>query len=338
MCICKYCGKEFENKTKLGGHSTYCLNNPNREKNLQKLNNARQHINYINKDNVKYVCQYCGKEIGNKGCLVLHERKCIKNPNNILSEKQKEKLLKPKNIKKKLSEEHKQKIRESYYKWMNEHHDDFIKYSSGQSSLCENFKNKLKENNLSFIEEFTPFYPESGYRLDVAFPDDKIGIEINGTQHYNSNGELNENTLKKQKYFEDRGWKIIQVYYKDAIKENPKSLKEILNLPIRNKEYIKEDIDTRILYKKEKEKLKIEKQNNKLILLEEKENKRKEIIKNLINNSNIDFSKQGWTNDCLKYLKTRNELYSKHIFQQIRKYFPEFLKQDNVFKRKGSIY
>ena len=44
MFICKYCGKEFENKTKLGGHSTYCINNPNRENNLIKLKIAIKNI------------------------------------------------------------------------------------------------------------------------------------------------------------------------------------------------------------------------------------------------------------------------------------------------------
>ena len=32
-----------------------------------------------------FICQYCGKEIGNKGCLVLHEKYCEKNPNRIIS-------------------------------------------------------------------------------------------------------------------------------------------------------------------------------------------------------------------------------------------------------------
>lgn len=340
MYTCKYCNKTFETSQKLSGHTTYCELNPNRNNNLKKLENNRKYIDYKNIHNIIYKCQYCNKEVGNNGCLVLHEKKCIKNPNNILSDKRKEFLIKknkPKE-KRKLTEEHKQKIRESYHKWMEEHHDDFIKYSSGQSNVCEYFKNILKNNNINFIEEFTPFWPESGYRLDVAFPDEKIGIEINGSQHYNSNGELNENTLKKQHFFENKGWKIIQIYYKDVYKENITSIKEILNLPIRSKEYIKEDIDTRYLAKKKKEQLLEEKRNNRLILLEEQNNKRKEIIRNLIENSNIDFSKSGWTEKCKDYLKSRNEFFSNHIFQNIRKYFPDFLKRSDVFKRKGSIY
>lgn len=29
-----------------------------------------------------FVCQYCGRQVGNKGCLVNHENACINNPNH----------------------------------------------------------------------------------------------------------------------------------------------------------------------------------------------------------------------------------------------------------------
>lgn len=301
-----------------------------------------------------FVCQYCGKEIGNKGCLVLHEKYCLKNPNRIISKTQayKEdkdsrrnetgKIIKHGNIGKHLSNEHKQKLRESYHKWISENKAIFNKYSSGQSKACEIFKQTLKNNGIDFIEEYMPYWKERGFRLDIAFPDTKIGIEINGTQHYNSDGSLNDGTIEKQKFFEDKGWKIIQIYYKDAIKESPSCLTEILKLPIRDKQYIKEDFDTHIKIKNEKNKRKQiiqeNKQKEKLIKLEEKTNKERQIIQNLIENSGIDFSKSTWSKQAIEYLKSRNELWNKMIFRCIRKYYPEFLKQDNVWKRKGSKY
>lgn len=335
MCKCKYCGEEFESKTKLGGHTTYCKLNPNRNKNLKKLIISRSNIDYNNLKGNKFICQYCGKEVGNKGCLVLHEKSCLNNSNYI----KKDLSIKPKEkIKRVLSAEHKEKIRRSYHKWMDEHYDDFIKYSSGQSNVCEHFKEVLRNNNIDFIEEYCPYWKERGYRLDIAFPDEKIGIEINGTQHYKLNGELNESTLEKQIFFENHGWTIIQLYYKDTYGNNPKCLNDILKLPIRDKHYIKNDFDIRLQLKQQKEKQLEEKRNNKLVLLEEENNKRKEIIRNLIENSNIDFSKRGWSSKAKDFLKERNELFSNHIFQNIVKYFPDFLKHENVFKRKGSIY
>lgn len=68
----------------------------------------------------------------------------------------------------------------------------------------------------------------------------------------------------------------------------------------------------------------------------EKEQKEKEIILNLINNSGIDFSQSGWSSKAKQYLKERDELWNVGIFRCIRKYAPEFLEREDVWKRKGS--
>lgn len=299
-----------------------------------------------------FICQYCGKEVGNKGCLTLHEKYCLTNPNRIISKTQAYKEDKDSrrdengkiqsfrhgNAGKHLSEEHKQKIRESYHKWMSKNHDTFIKYSSGQSKACEIFKQKLRNNGIDFIEEYMPYWQERAFRLDIAFPDEKIGVEINGTQHYDSDGTLNDYTLEKQKFFEDRGWKIIQIYYKDAVRENPHCLNEILNLPICNKQYIKEDFDTLTSLKRKRELKQEFIIKERILKKEEKENSEKQIIQNLIENSGIDFSKSTWSTQATEYLKSRNELWNKLIFRCIRKYFPDFLKRNDVWKRKGSKY
>ena len=93
MYTCKYCGKEFETKEQLGGHSTYCEKNPKKLVNLEILANSRKNINYTKKHNKKYFCKFCNKEISNAGCLTLHERSCKHNPHRIISEKQLKKEL-----------------------------------------------------------------------------------------------------------------------------------------------------------------------------------------------------------------------------------------------------
>ena len=79
---CKYCGKPFTNKFKLGGHVTHCKENPNFEYNLQTIVKARE---YIKEDNCfsHEICQcrYCGKEVHGEGCLAIHEKSCQLNPN-----------------------------------------------------------------------------------------------------------------------------------------------------------------------------------------------------------------------------------------------------------------
>jgi hypothetical protein len=341
MFICKYCNKEFETKEKLGGHVSFCNCNPNYKENLLKLANSRKNIHYY--ENKHLHCKYCDKEISNAGCLVLHERACIKNPDAILSKTKLKQLeldsrrdssgkLHHANTGKHLSEEHKNKIRQSYYRWITEKRDVFLKYSTGQSKCCEFFKERLRKNNIDFLEEYMPYYKERLYRLDIAFPDKMIGIEINGSQHYNSDGSLNENTLAKQKFFEERGWKIIQIYYKDVFKANLSCFEDILKIQERDKFYIKSDFDTLANLKNKKiaEKEKI--LNNKLLKQEEKYRQRQLIIKNLIENSNIDFSRFGWVDKARKYLKERNELFNKDIFHSIVLYCSDFLKNENVFK------
>lgn len=335
MFICKYCGKEFESKEKLGGHVTSCKLNPNYLKNKENIIIARKHIKHRNHNTSgKYFCRYCNKEIGNKGCLVLHEKRCKFNPNYKPTDKQLEKQNRI-NTKKVLSEEHKQKIRESLQRWKEENKELFLNYSRKKSICSENFKNYLRQNNIDFIEEYSP-YIERLYSLDIAFPDEKIAIEINGSQHYDENGELNEYTLNKQKFFEERGWKIIQIYYKwcYGILEKNKQITNIFDLPIHNKNYVKEIYTRKYIKDQYKKQQILEKQQQE----ENKHNYRKEILYNMLYHSNINFTKSGWNKECIKYLKSINYPYTNHLFRQIRKYFPEFLKQDNVWKRKGSIY
>ena len=275
----------------------------------------------------------------------MHERSCANNPNHIQTERQKQilknKILKQYNKKhgikikrNPLSEEHKQKIRNGLQKWKDNHKKEFLVYSRSQSKCCENFKNYLRKNNIDFIEEYTPYPNERLYRLDISFPDEKIGIEINGSQHYDNNGNLNKPTLDKQKFFEDHGWKIIQIYYKwcyNILGKN-KEINSIFDLPIHNKNYVKEIYTKKYLREQNKKQNQIIKEKKK----QELQEKRKEIIYNLINNSGIDFSKSGWSTKSIKYLEERGELFDKMIFRRIKQYYPDFLQRNDVYKRKGS--
>lgn len=57
MFHCKYCNVEFELRSKLAGHSTWCDSNPNKKKNLEQLRvNSKQ-------DKNKKVCEKCSFEI-----------------------------------------------------------------------------------------------------------------------------------------------------------------------------------------------------------------------------------------------------------------------------------
>lgn len=87
------------------------------------------------------------------------------------------------------------------------------------SEPCELLKKKLKEAGLDFIEEYQPL-SNRFFALDISFPDKKIGIEVNGNQHYNP-----DKTLKK--YYQDRhnliiesGWTLIELPYIEVFRDD----------------------------------------------------------------------------------------------------------------------
>lgn len=92
MYKCKHCGKEFESKTKLGGHSIRCEKNPNAAKNKKSIADSHKNFNksslkykQYNDKEVVYTCSYCGKECHGKNSLKQHETRCKNNPNKIVN-------------------------------------------------------------------------------------------------------------------------------------------------------------------------------------------------------------------------------------------------------------
>lgn len=79
-----------------------------------------------------------------------------------------------------------------------------------KSMPCEHLKNVLKNRNILFIEE----YAINTYSLDIAFPQLKIAIEVNGNQHYSIKGILKEYYQKRHDYIESLGWYIYELHYK----------------------------------------------------------------------------------------------------------------------------
>ena len=312
-------------------------------------------------ENNRYICKYCNKEVGNKGCLVLHERHCKQNPNRIpckgnygktnghiawnkgLTKETSEKIklrselvhqkylnneIIPSFLGKHHTQETKEKISTSRKKYLSNHKDEHVwkRNSKFISIPCQNLKNKFNELGIKYIEELTPF-DDYNYSIDIAWPDIKIGIEVNGNQHYNNDGTLVEYYQKRHNIFESRGWKLYEIHYSKCYNININNFQDILNLDIYDKEYVKELFDKKI--------------NKSIIYFENKKKKEEKInfYKNaiilLIKESNIDFSKFGWVNKAQNYLKENfNILLKGNISRFIKKYYPDFFKQENIFIRK----
>lgn len=312
-----------------------------------------------------YTCKYCNKEVGNKGCLTLHERHCKSNPNRIeckgnygktsghigwnkgltketsesiklRGEKLHQKYLNneiiPSFLGKHHTEEVKEKISKSRKKYLQEHKDEHVwkRNTKFLSVPCQNLKNKFKELGINFIEELTPFN-DYNYSIDIAWPDIKVGIEVNGNQHYNKDGSLVEYYQNRHNIFEERGWKIFEIHYSKCYCININDFNDIFKLDIYDKNYIKEYFDKKeqktikqLEYKYKKEK----KKESKIAFY-------KKAIISLEKNSNIDFSKFGWVGKAQEYLKEKfNILLKGNISRFIKEYYPQFFENNNIFIRK----
>jgi very-short-patch-repair endonuclease len=100
-------------------------------------------------------------------------------------------------------------LKENPEKHVWKRHDKF------KSEPCELFKNKLKENSINFIEEYTPL-TDRFFSIDIAFPDKKIGIEINGNQHYDRDGKLKKYYQERHDLIVKEGWKLFEYHYSVA--------------------------------------------------------------------------------------------------------------------------
>lgn len=115
------------------------------------------------------------------------------------------------------TEESKKKISNARKKWLSENPDKhpWQNKSFVHSSIpCEKFKSFLKEQGIDFIDEYMPLiHIGRFFRIDIAFPDKKIAIEVNGNQHYESNGELKPYYKNRQSLLEEHGWIVYQVHH-----------------------------------------------------------------------------------------------------------------------------
>jgi hypothetical protein len=156
------------------------------------------------------------------------------------------------------------------------------------SKPCEILKGYLRNMNIDFAEEYQPLYPDRFFSIDIAFPDRKIGIEINGNQHYNSDGTLKKYYQDRHNLLELSDWKIYEFHFslvynnfiinsiKDILEKNPILHEFDYNF------WIRDSLKKKIALIEKKNKSKIRKEKIK-----------KDRI-NKIMNSNIDFSSFGW--------------------------------------------
>lgn len=189
------------------------------------------------------------------------------------------------------------------------------------SKPCENIKKYLDLKNIKYIEEWQPL-KNRFFSIDIAFPDIKFGIEVNGNQHYNSDGTLKEYYQTRHNLIELEGWKLIELHYSMCF--NYDFIEKILD--------IKEQPDYTEYFRIKSEKDLIRKNNIKKPrgqTIKEKTDLKWEEYKSIILNSNIDFSKFGWVNKVADILKISPQKVNKWM----KRYLSDFY-ANSCFKRK----
>jgi very-short-patch-repair endonuclease len=211
---CKWCLLDFEttNKPKgwMANHVRWCDKNPKKSEYRSNLEYARNCF-LTNNTSIQKM---------KEGIRLAHKRGSYKHVDY-----------------KKLStgyshtDDAKRKISEFRKKYLSENPDSHVwkRNDKFKSTPCEILKNYLRSKNINFEEEYTNHgVKKRFFSIDIAFPDKKLAIEVNGNQHYESRGVLKPYYTIREKLLKEVGWSVIQIHYSLCFKEE--SLEKIYKM------------------------------------------------------------------------------------------------------------
>ena len=243
-------------------------------------------------------CTICNFESNNKGAFAKHERGCIKfeevkdelvsrykdgdtlrklaEEYKIPREQFKKHLielgifraagaaqsLSQKRNPRKLSEQHKQKIREARLKWMKENPEKTAwrlrKEASYPSRL---FVNICKELSLFDKYDIVQEYSMFPFFIDFAFTNIKVAVEVDGSQHWKDPNTI-QRDIRKEELLSEKGWRLMRIpefKLKDSYDDVIKDLQIFLeSFEIKEKKYDNDIIHYEQLRKKKEHEKKIE--------------------------------------------------------------------------------
>lgn len=149
-------------------------------------------------------CKYCGKEMS-FGSLASHAKFCVENPNRQKSIDRVSELRSGKP----LSEKHRQAVSQARRKFLEENPDKApyrLNHSSKESYAEARFRELLEKHLITGWVQELPF---SMYRLDFAFPEIKLDVEIDGATHSLVN--VAEIDRRRDEYLASQGWKVLRI-------------------------------------------------------------------------------------------------------------------------------
>lgn len=227
-----------------------------------------------------------------------------------------------------MTPEVRKKISESRKKWLknNPEKHPWKKKNKHTSVPCENLKQYFRDNNISFIAEHQPL-DDRYFSIDIAFPNEKIGIEVNGNQHYNRDKTLKKYYKDRNDLIESSGWKIHNIHYSHCFSDE--NMEKIL-LHIKKNATLDYVYEFEIKKKKDTRKYETWKDAGKAQSANWLKQQQKYIP--VILNSGIDFSKFGWVGKAAKLINQKPQKVSGWM----KRVMPDFYKE-KCFRRKASI-
>jgi len=293
-----------------------------------------------------FTCKFCNeRSFTNRRSTSKHERYCKSNPDKKihwsfgkhLSEEILSKIRGRKHTPEELekmsiaskgrkhTKESKEKISIGRKKYLSENPDKHPWLSNNKfySQPCEFLKNNFKSKNYQFIEEFSIL----NYSIDIVFPEKQIGIEVNGNQHYDRNGNLTDYYQQRHDKIESLGWKIIEIHYALCYSEEnfQKICLELENSDTNFDFNYSEYFSRKNRKIEDEKKIQLEKNEFKQQEIERKKEKFIQVYEKL---GHEVFTKYGWVQIVSKELKMSHT----HVHRTMKKYVPEIL--EKCFNRK----
>lgn len=194
-----------------------------------------------------------------------------------------------------------------------------INESQDRLSYPESFiKKVLIENNIFFNYTVVPHLSAGKYFLDFAILELKLDIEVDGCQHYRDIDAI-EHDKTRDAFLRENGWTVYRINWKEFYNNTKTEISELLN-------YI-ENFDNsldryyEITVKEKTESL------PRGVTKRLKSDQKWEPYKQIILDSNIDFTKYGWVNEVAKVLSISPQKVNKWMIR----YLPD--QYEKCFKR-----
>lgn len=265
---CNKCNKEITDKSGLTIHEKFCTGVK------EKKNNICPKCNFTIKTNYKKHVVSCNG-LGPRRLRTKHRERVVLTKENIeIIRKQYDDNV-PLKIIRQQNKFSKLQVRHALKGYKKRSKSDVIKRSHKEGRMCrlqfhESFAEKffndfLQKSGYKLGLDYIREYRVSYYRIDFFFQNLNIAIEVDGSQHYTYNHQI-EIDKRKDQLLNNLGIKVIRLPWKVVCNESKNTLNEVLDI-IKNKNVDefnnKQKIKLADLLKKRKETKKKQKQRKK---------------------------------------------------------------------------